>query len=186
MINNFLSNKINITFFWIPSHIDIRSNDMVDKAAKLGAKNLPPSIALDLPFAFHEYKCEIERLIRDTFRQHLSTQNNFYSSHCCNFSPHLNPRLIWESASTGRTRSISSITCKLRLNALVTKYSSNVTCCCKQTISVQHLVKNCQITKNNIEPKINTESSFDSLLNNLASLFIIANMILNSNNKYIV
>ena len=58
--------NIAITFYWIPSHIGIFSNDMVDRAAKNAANNTEDTILSAVPLDLHEYCLQIKKIYKKT------------------------------------------------------------------------------------------------------------------------
>ena len=186
LINELISAGIDIVFFWIPSHITIFGNEMADKAAKDGAKNTDSATRLNIPLAFHEYKCEIERLVKGQFTQTLKSNKEFYSIHCSNYVPSLNPRVLWQSAIKSRPRNLSSLMCKLRLNALTIKYNNNITCCCKNSLSINHIMKECPKLQDPLKNIKGYDQSLDWILNNRAPLLQIATMLICSEIKYLL
>ena len=174
-----------LTFFWVPSHIDIQNNELVDKAAKEGAKNSSRSILLNTTLDLHEYKIEIEKIVKEEFSRNLRSKDYFYTIHCANYSPSINPICFWKGATNERKRLISSLMCKLRINALNTKHVKNVTCNCNSLLSIEHLVKTCNIL-HNTQNALLKDSSLDDILNNVLKLKLVADLLMNSKIKHLL
>jgi len=123
-----------INMCWIPSHCGFKFNDQADNAAKLGAKNInATTVNISLS------KNEVYNLITNkinSLKSHdniLSNLANYYKI----FSRH-----------------IISLAFRLYLNAWKTKYCKNVTCLCKNNISINHILKECTEIKKYLPPHV--------------------------------
>ena len=186
LLSSLLQSNFNITLFWIPAHIDIQGNEIADKAAKAGANRSTSSIHLSLPLDIHEYKVEINRIIKEKFINTLHNTTNFYSTHCIKYQPNLSAKLVWSTAVNPRSRHISTIISKLRLNALTTKYAKMIVCICGNTLSVEHILTQCPIFQDLTKESYHSNESLSFTLNNKESLYEIAALILHSNISHLL
>ena len=183
IVSDLIEKGSNITFFWIPAHIGLYGNESADKAAKRGAQHSATATKINIPLAFHEYKCEIKGLVKAEFLKSLENSNDFYSAHCISYTLHINPRVLWKPAIQARSREISSTIFKLRLNALNTKYINNVSCICKKTLSIGHIIKECPVLRDHMKDLQGYEKPLDWILNNESALFQLATKLLSSDIK---
>ena len=95
----------------------------------------------------------------------------------------MNPRVFWEPAIQARSREISSTIFKLHLNALNTKYINNVSCICKKSLSIGHIIKECPVLRDHMKDLQCYEKPLDWILNNESALFQLATKLLSSDIK---
>ena len=175
--------NFDITFLWIPSHCEIRGNEIVDKAAKEGANDGLNTITLNTKLDLHEYKAEINKIIHDEIKTLHITSDNNYSTMCVNFTSKLNPRHIWVHVTNPKSRQRSILISKLRLNALKTKYIKNISCSCGHPLTVKHLVLSCKDVNIEFVSNANNFQTLEIILNDLLTLQKIASKLLQSNIK---
>ena len=102
----------NIEFCWVPSHCGLYWNEISDKLAKQGAmKNMSEISSNNLLLSSHE----INSLLMKTVYKQIE-KSKFAIPSC--------------------SRYLARVIYKLRLNSWNTKYSQNVTCVCKNILSV--------------------------------------------------
>ena len=183
LVNDLMTTGYDIVFFWIPAHIGLIGNELADRAAKNGANDTINSKHIHILLSFHEYKCEIERLIQDQYKNTITLNKGSYFDHCVKHPTSLKPRLLWKSETISRSRNISSLIAKLRLNALKTKYSNNITCVCKNILSVPHIIKDCCIFQDYLKDIPNIDKPIQSILNDIESLTQLAKKLHNSTIK---
>ena len=122
-IHSLLLNKTMVCFCWIPSHCGFLHNEWADKTAKQGAKNLfSPSLSIYLS------RPEMYHILRKHFK-------------------HKNPSRITFSDLSVFSWSIKTLAHRLALNAWKTKYCQDVTCICKERLSINHIIKDCNAMK---------------------------------------
>ena len=113
---------IGIEFCWVPSHCGLYWNEISDKLAKQGAmKNMSEISSNNLLLSSHE----INSLLKKTVYKQIEKS---------------------KSAIPSCSRNLARVIYKLRLNSWNTKYSQNVTCVCKNILSVKHILLECPIT----------------------------------------
>lgn len=118
-----------VDFCWVPSHVGIRSNERADLAAKKGAhQDLSESIKLDFS---HK---EAYTILKGYFSVKIKNQQFLVL-------PLLKKYPVFQQ------RKISSLICRLRLNAWKTKYCKNVVCICSMPISLNHVIFQCPAMK---------------------------------------
>ena len=104
---------------WVPSHCGLYWNEVSDKLAKQGAMKTMSEISYNnLLLSSHEITSVLEKTV------YKQTEKSKFAIPSC--SKYL-PRVIY----------------KLRLNTRDTKYSQNVTCVCKNILSVKHILLQC-------------------------------------------
>ena len=140
---------VHITFFWIPSHVNIKGNEMADQLAKIGAIKGKDAVSIS---NFKASSKEICSILKHHAKQELKDYER-------GFVP------------VDQTRKISNIVYRLRLNSWATKYTKNIHCICSQEnfITVQHILCECPLLKelykqNNIS--INENMNVNNLLLN--------------------
>ena len=118
---HFIKTKgIKISFCWVPSHIGIGGNEIAYIKAKEGARKCGASeVFLNLGFS----KSEMSSLLKQSLKTEYKAKSHF--PEC--------------------SRHTQIIINKLRLNTWNTKYSKDVTCVCKEKISMKHILLNCPI-----------------------------------------
>ena len=105
---------IGIEFCWVPSHCGLYWNEISDKLIKQGAlKNMSETSYRNLLLSSHEI---ISLLEKNMYKQ---TERSKF-------------------AIPSYSRYLARVIYKLHLNTRNTKYSQNVTCVCKNIISVKH------------------------------------------------
>ena len=105
---------IGTEFCWVPSHCGLYWNEVSDKLAKQGAmKNMSETSYRNLLLSSHEI---ISLLEKNMYKQ---TERSKF-------------------AIPSYSRYLARVIYKLHLNTRNTKYSQNVTCVCKNIISVKH------------------------------------------------
>ena len=131
-----------ITFCWVPSHCGLIYNDWADRAAKSGALCSRNSVKIDILLSLHE----VYRLLENTVWVQLKQINQTLA----------NPAdLLWckklsltvYSSNKKHSRAIITLLTRMKLNALKTKFSKNVTCICGDDLSVHHIIFNCGILR---------------------------------------
>ena len=121
LIHCIMYKGIGIEFCWVPSHSGLYWNEISDKLAKQGAmKNMSEISSNNLLLSPHE----INSLLKKTVYKQIE-KGNFAIPSC--------------------SRYLVRVIYKLRLNSWNTKYSQNVTCVCKNILSVQHILLKCPI-----------------------------------------
>ena len=130
-----------VNFLWVPSHTGLLYNDWADRAAKRGSKNVD-SVTLNLSLS----KNEIYTILKSskTF-QH----NNPNQIHC----------KLTSDTSNSIPWAIRSLAHRLILNSWYTKFSPNIVCPCGTKISIEHILKECQIVVQKLNGKNITVSS---------------------------
>ena len=155
---HFIKTKgIKISFCWVPSHIGIRGNEIVDIKAKEGARKCgDPEIFLNLGFS----KSEMASLLKQSLKPEYKTKSHF--PEC--------------------SRHTQIIINKLKLNTWNTKYSKEVTCVCKEKISVKHMLLNCPILNQLYKDRgvIITENDIEKCLSDNDRVVEIARVIVDS------
>ena len=122
LIHCIMYKGIGIEFCWVPSHCGLYWNEISDKLAKQGAmKNMSEVSSNNLLLSSHE----INSLLKKTVNKPIE-KNKFAIPSC--------------------SRYLARVIFKLRLNSWNTKYSQNVTCVCKNILSVKHILLECPIT----------------------------------------
>ena len=117
-----MSRGTGIEFCWVPSHCGLYWNEISDKLAKQGAtKNMSEISYNNLQLSYHEIASVLEK----TVYQELQKS---------------------KSAISSCSRYLARVIYKLHLNSWNTKYSQNVTCVCKNILSVKHILLECPIT----------------------------------------
>ena len=122
------SKGINVTFFWVPSHVGIYGNEIADKLAKKGAEKTDASVrTLELKLSRSELCSKISQHFKKSTSK--DSQESYMPYNC--------------------ERSIAKIIFKMRLNAWSTKYSKDVRCICSedQHITIMHILFNCPMMK---------------------------------------
>ena len=113
---------IGIEFCWVPSHCGLYWNEISDKLAKQGTmKNMSEIPSNNLLLSFYD----IRSLLKKAVYKQLEKS---------------------KSAIPSCSRYLARVTYKLRLNLWNTKYSQNMTCVCKNILSVKHILLECPIT----------------------------------------
>ena len=113
-----------IEFSWVPSHCCLYWNEM--------SNNLAIQVAVKKKCLSHHPVTYYYRLMR-LFQ---------YLRRMCVNKLYLKSKFAKPSCS----RYLARVIYKLRLNTWSTKYSHNVTCVCKNIISVKHILLECSIT----------------------------------------
>ena len=122
LIHCIMYKGIGIEFCWVPSHCGLYWNEISDKLAKQGAmKNMSEVSSNNLLLSSHE----INSLLKKTV--YKQTEKSKLAIPSC-------------------SRYLARVIYKLRLNSWNTKYSQNVTCVCKNILSVKHILLECPIT----------------------------------------
>ncbi len=122
LIHCIMYKGIGIEFCWVPSHCGLYWNEISDKLAKQGAmKNMSEVSSNNLLLSSHE----INSLLKKTVYKQIE-KSKFAIPSC--------------------SRYLARVIYKLRLNSWNTKYSQNVTCVCKNILSVKHILLECPIT----------------------------------------
>ena len=172
----FMKNN-NVTFCWIPSHCGISGNEQVDKAAKRGAQRKANYIHLPIPISIEEYNNHL---------QNISFSNFFDNSQNKNF---LKNYLIFchnkfQNKSINYYRKITSLSFKLKLNSLKTKYNKLIKCKCGNQITIQHLLLHCTLVKHlfpkQLYEKITTSPDVYTIFSDLQSLLDCAEVLTHS------
>ena len=112
-----------IYFCWVPSHCGLFWTEISDKLAKQGAmKNMSEISSNNLLLSSHE----INSLLKKTVYKQFEGKKI--------------------SAIPSCSRYLARVIYKLRLKSWNTNYSQNVTCVCKNILSIQHILLECPIT----------------------------------------
>ena len=113
---------IGIEFCWVPSHCGLYWNEISNKLAKQGAmKNISEISSSNLLLSSHEINSLLKKFVYKQIQKS-------------------------KSAIPSCSRYLARVIYKLRLNSWNTKYSQNVTCVCKNILSIQHILLECPIT----------------------------------------
>ena len=146
LIHDITTASNSISFYWIPSHIGITSNEKVDNYAKKAANNYDITPITSLPLDYHEYFPLIDKFLTEEFYNNLVATNSKYSQNCLISSSKANLHSFCSNFSIKPSRLCYSTMAKLRLNALRPKYSKTAACKCGSHISIQHIILlNCPI-----------------------------------------
>eukprot|EP00745_Piridium_sociabile_P029215 TRINITY_DN4763_c0_g2_i1.p1 TRINITY_DN4763_c0_g2~~TRINITY_DN4763_c0_g2_i1.p1 ORF type:complete len:255 (-),score=-4.74 TRINITY_DN4763_c0_g2_i1:332-1096(-) len=171
---------IGVTFCWVPSHCGIYSNEWVDQAARKAARNLEGSFQLNIPLDLHEcYRC-IQKVSRDHFNDLLKDSNSQYYQRCVKVKNAADPKSFLGNLSFKHSRQITSLVFRFRLNALRTKFVTNIHCMCGKPLSVNHLLVQCQrvkqlVLQKSVEPLSNDiPISIENVLNNFSLLCLLS------------
>lgn len=127
LINDILEKGIDMSFLWVPSHVGIRGNDDVDKAAKVAATNgLTTNIGFSLSEIVNKQKVRA-RFIRESYlKNRCDTQGWLFFSGFSNHIPKL-PRLFQKII--------------LRIRVLSSAYLfKRFLCVCGSYVSLQHCI----------------------------------------------
>ena len=117
--------NIGIEFCWVPSHCGLYWNEISDKLAKQGAmKNMSEISSNNLLLSSHEITSVLEKTVYKQIEEKKK----------------VNLRSLLVQGIFAR------VIYKLRLYSGNTKYSQNVTCVCKNILSVKHILLECPIT----------------------------------------
>ena len=145
----------NIHVCWVPSHCGIFGNEWVDRKAKQGAKNSKYAIHINIPISIQENYTLLEKTIWKQWTQNTNQSN-------------CKPIVL---SNLNCSRKISSLIFRLKLNALKTKFVKNIRCICGTTISVSHILLNCQQIRSLLPISFTTKRlSEDNLHHELADL----------------
>ena len=117
------SNNTIISFCWVPSHCKIFWNDKVDILAKQGAKNENAIKIENVPLSFNELKSQVKSKLKPKI-------------------PKTNISVL------SLPRKTSSLLLKFKLNIWRTKYVEDIKCVCKEDISINHMLYNCDFLNN--------------------------------------
>ena len=128
-----------ITFCWIPSHCNIIGNEQADKAAKQGAQQKKDFTKLQIPTSIEEYNNILEKSITSNFFNNPNLDN--FSTKFIKFC-----RNQLKYKTVNYYRKIASLSIKLKLNSLKTKYCKLIKCKCGHQLSIEHLIKFCPLT----------------------------------------
>ena len=107
--------EIMVDFCWVPSHCGLKFNDLADRAAKDGANKKQSSI-IHIPLSQMEMCNILKRSVKNR-----------------------NPVQELIPKSCNLPRNLSSLAHRLALNSLRTKYCQDVTCICKEKLTIEHL-----------------------------------------------
>ena len=144
-----------ITFCWIPSHCSDHYNDVADRAAKRGAKNIQNSQNIQLSLSLQE----CYSLVDNYTRKMLQDKHKKYDNNFMNFD--INK--IKAQFNTGRK--IQSLMFKWKLDAFKTKYNRNVFCLCGNQITNIHIISCIKMVEHIPSLSMNTpENIFNSPL----------------------
>ena len=145
-IHNLILNRTCVNFCWIPSHCGFLYNEWADRAAKQGAKN-----QLSSSLFLHLSKNEMYHTLKKHFK-HKQPSNN----------------IIFQDSST-YSWNIITLAHRLALNAWKTKYCQDVTCICNQRLSVNHIIKDCNVLKTFIPSNLDEQDPqyWEKLANSL-------------------
>ena len=127
LIHTLIERGLHIVFTWVPSHVNIRGNEVADKSAKQGTdKTNEKTKTVPLSLSCKEICNIISKNTRPNFEDNSKIYNPFQ-----------------------QPRKISKLIYKMRLNAWSTKYSKNINCICSnnELISIQHILCECQVMK---------------------------------------
>ena len=124
-----------ITFLWIPSHCGFYFSDLVDAAAKLGAKRSEVAYVLQLPYSLQE----CYSILMKTYRNHISLKDVKFESR------HNEMRCLYKFANNMNNnpyciRNVLSSICRWKINAFRTKYVTNCTCICGNALDSKHIL----------------------------------------------
>ena len=130
LINSLCLRGIDITFCWIPSHSFFHYNDMVDRAAKRGAKSSPDSNNVQLSLSLHECYTLVDSYVWKQFEDKQKKYKNCY----------MNFEISKTLKQFPASRSIQSLMYRWKLDAFKTKYTRNIVCLCGKKITHSHIL----------------------------------------------
>ena len=123
---HFLSTRgTSVNFCWVPSHCGFPANEWADRTAKKGAQSKNNAIKIEIPLSLHEGYCLLEKACWNQLD--LLLQNCYYPRKNTKFK-------ACSSTDRHNDRVFSSLIYRLRLDALKTKFSRNVSCVCGDQI----------------------------------------------------
>ena len=182
LIHVFFEKGIAIRFCWVPSHCGILHNEIVDRAAKKGAKNEGNSTSLKMLYDLHEGYALLEKEIWEQFEKDCNTYfpNNQRLALHLNWSSSYSPKIIY----LRKIREITGLANRIKLNALKTKFSKNIECVCGAKLTLDHLLQLChgvrQYLPNTLVLQILSYARKDMLLNNSSLLIDLSIFLLKS------
>ena len=145
--------RFGIEFCWVPSHCGLYWNEISDKLAKQGAmKRLSEISSNNLLLSSHE----INSLLKKTAYKQIEKS---------------------QSAIPSCSRYLARVIYKLRLNSRNTKYSQNVTCVCKNILSVKHILLECLITTELLQKNGYDLNDYNNVRNILYNTDVITNIV---------
>jgi ribonuclease HI len=127
LVHSLIVRGTQVSFCWIPSHLNIVGNNWADCAARHGALCANSSEKLYIPVSVSDYKSMLKERIKYDF------------IHSVRFQPNL-------SLLHG-PRNLMSVLFRLQLHSWKTKFVSSVNCICGDKISIDHIFCNCQAMK---------------------------------------
>ena len=129
-----------ISFCWIPSHCNISGNEKADKAAKRGALQKMPFTTIPIQLSSDEFKNILIKKVSSSFftNIHLKDFLKKYLNFC---------QFQLKNKTIKYYRKITSISFKLKLNSIKTKYTKSILCKCGQMLSIEHALLICPIIK---------------------------------------
>ena len=147
----------NITFCWIPSDCNFYFNNVVDAAAKHGARGIDESTSLNTPLSVKEWFCILEK--------HFRKLNNIFPD----FDVHNVSRSTKHFCNNlFQHKQVVSLACRWKANAFKTKYVANIKCICNHALTPDHIAA-CLLLRTHI-PILGT-SSMSNIFNIPSLLF---------------
>jgi ribonuclease HI len=146
-----------VNFCWIPSHSGLHYNEKVDFAAKMGADNLN-SECIDISLSTKEIYSVLERtLSKKALFSQLAQRNNHIT-----FETKSIYHFLLQKTHFRKCRELYCLINRWKLEAFRTKYVRNVSCICKSSITVEHIL-NCLAIRQHI-PVLETHLVADIFL----------------------
>ena len=174
----------NVNFCWVPSHCNISANELVDRAAKKGAKNSDKSVKVNsLLLSVQEGYSLLEKGSCTKFLQTIQNKcckctKLSFRKHYIGSIPNLPP------ASNFNVRLITSLFYRFRLDALKTKFCQNVKCICGENLDITHIIFRCQPLRQFLPSSFTDlslpETKLHDILNNTTLLVDIIKTLLKS------
>ena len=123
IVHSLIVKGTEIVFCWVPSHIGIFGNDCADRLAKVGSTGENNTEVVSIPLSVNEIKTLFRRVTWNQFTTNTRVTGTYLHFH--------------------GARNLSSLLCRLTLNAWRTKYVKEVKCVCTKSISLSHLFFDC-------------------------------------------